>query len=213
MKINTYTFAFILMASGGLAGSADAALTSYTSSSAWTAAVNTISTDIRSEDFGGFANGTQIGGAERGPGMTFRQFQGTTIFPRVDNDSPFGGGWLVNRNNPGFDEFENGFVIDFTEPTFAVSMNDNPNEAVRLRVYDASDNLLGEMSNSKGTNFLGIVSDAQQITYATVVNLPPEDGIFAIDNLQIGVGVVPDPSAYALITGIISLALVIRRRI
>ncbi len=196
----THLLIAITLAGSLLIGGANAAIVSFSNLGDWTTAVNSVSTDIRLEDFDDFVNGTEIGAAERGPGMTFRQFQGTAIFPRVDNDSPFGGGWLVNRNNPGFDEFVNGFVIDFTEPTFAVSLTDNPNEAVQLQVYDSSDNLLGGISNGTGANFLGVVSDEQQISYATVINLQPEDGIFAIDNLRIGVGQVPEPSSILLLS-------------
>jgi hypothetical protein len=187
----------------------------YSDLVSWTAAVQAIEDDIRLDDYSGFVNGTEIGSAERGPGLVYRPYQGTSLFPRVDNDSPFGGGWLTNRNNGGFDEFIDGFVVDFTEPTFAVSLNDNPSEAVRLRVYGADNNLLGEMSNSTASNFLGIVSTTEQFAYATVINLPPEDGVFAIDNLRIGVGVVPEPATSALLVGAAALfcASVSRRRV
>lgn len=204
------TFSLSTLIAVCASGGGSAAIVTFSNLGDWTTAVNNASGEIRLEDFSGFSNAEAIGGAERGPGMIFRTFEGTAIYPRVDNDSPYGGGWLVNRHNGGFNEFQNGFVIDFTEPTFAVSLNDNPNEAVQLRVYDSSDNLLGGMSNGTGANFLGVVSTDTPIAYATVINLPPEDGVFAIDNLRIGVSTIPEPSS-ALFVGLTLVSGLLRR--
>jgi hypothetical protein len=171
---------------------ASAASTNYSDLASWEAAV---SAPVTLVDFDGLANGTLAGGMDFGPGAVVQDYQGVATSPRVDNDSPFGGGWLTNRNNPGFDEFVNGFRIDFTTPVFAVSLLDNPNEANRLRLYDADDQVVGEMSNTTGQNFLGIVTDTP-VAYMTVVNLPPEDGAFAIDDLRFAV---PEPGSLALL--------------
>lgn len=192
------------------AASANAAITTYTNLTAWQNAVDLVSDDVRLIDFSGFTHGTQVGNAELGPGVVFRKFEGIDLYPRVDNDSPFGGGWLTNRNNAGFDEFGDGFVFDFTEPVIAISLNDNPFEANRLRIYNALDQLIGEVSNGTGQdNFLGLISD-QPIAYATVINLPPEDGVFAMDNLRVAVQTIPEPTTFAVL-GMLSL-LGLRRR-
>ncbi|HWB52947.1 MAG TPA: hypothetical protein VG722_02100, partial [Tepidisphaeraceae bacterium] len=88
-----------------------------------------------------------------------------------------------------------------------ISLYDNPNEAVRLRIYDAHDQLLGEVSDSKSQPFLGLVSTTP-FAYATVINLPPEDGVFAIDNLRFGIAAAPMPTAvYGGLWGFAVLAL------
>lgn len=190
-----------LLATPSMAGVA-----AYTNLADWQLAVDALTDDTRLVDFNGLPNGTPIGSGEFGPGVTFRNYQGLSTFPRVDNDSPYGGGWLTNRNNGGFDEFVDGFVFDFLEPIFAVSLNDNPAELVRLRLYDSDDNIIGEQSNSRSSTFLGLIS-TQPIAYATVINLPPEDGVFAIDNLRFAI---PEPSSLALL-GITALGLSSRR--
>lgn len=197
------TLGCVWLACGPGAG-AWAASTNYGDLASWEAAV---SAPVTLVDFDGLSGGTLAGGMDFGPGAVVQDYQGLANSPRVDNDSPFGGGWLTNRNNPGFDEFVNGFRIDFTTPVFAVSLTDNPNEANRLRLYDADDQIVGEMSNTTGQNFLGIVTDTP-VAYMTVVNLPPEDGAFAIDDLRFAV---PEPGSLALL-GLGGLVLMRRRR-
>ncbi|XAM00605.1 PEP-CTERM sorting domain-containing protein [Phycisphaeraceae bacterium D3-23] len=181
-----------------------AASTNYGDLASWEAAV---SAPVTLVDFDGFADGTEAGGMDLGPGGVVQNYQGLASSPRIDNDSPFGGGWLTNRNNLGFDEFVNGIRIDFTTPVFAVSLTDNPNEANRLRLYDANDQIVGEMTNTTAQTFLGIVTDTP-VSYMTVVNLPPEDGRFAIDDLRFAV---PEPGSLALL-GLGGLFLFRRRR-
>lgn len=197
------TLGCVWLACGPGAG-AWAASTNYGDLASWEAAV---SAPVTLVDFDGLSGGTLAGGMDFGPGAVVQDYQGLATSPRVDNDSPYGGGWLTNRNNPGFDEFVNGFRIDFTTPVFAVSLTDNPNEANRLRLYDATDQIVGEMSNTTGQNFLGIVTDTP-VAYMTVVNLPPEDGAFAIDDLRFAV---PEPGSLALV-GLGGLVLMRRRR-
>ena len=191
--------------------STHAAVQGFINEAAWDSAVSVITSDVRLENFDGLPHGyLGISGDIIAEGSaTVRNFQGTTISPRVDNDSWYGGGWLVNRNYPGFDEFQHGFVFDFLEPVIAVALTDNPFEKNRLRIYDANDQLLGEVSNDGGVHFLGLISTSP-IAYATVINLPPEDGIFAIDNLKVGVSTIPEPASFAVLSMMGLLA--IRRR-
>lgn len=209
MKIQTIATALCAAALMLTAASANAAITTYTNLTDWQNAVALVSDDVRHIDFDGFPNATQIGNAELGPGVVFRKYADADLYPRVDSDSPFGGGWLTNRNKGGFEEFNDGFVFDFTEPMIAVSLNDNHNELNQLRIYNAADQLIGEVSNSRSSQFLGLISD-EPIAYATVINLPPEDGVFAMDNLRVAVQTIPEPASFAVL-GMLSL-LGLRRR-
>lgn len=89
-----------------------------------------------------------------------------------------------------------------------MSFNNNPIEAARLRLYDSNDQLIGEQADSKAVNFLGVTFDIP-FAYASVINLQPEDGVFAIDNLRFA-PTVPVPCALA--AGLIGLALVTARQ-
>ncbi|HWB53267.1 MAG TPA: hypothetical protein VG722_03715, partial [Tepidisphaeraceae bacterium] len=79
---------------------AQGGVATYTDFSSWQTAATAASTEIRLVDFSGFANQTQVGGVNFGPGMAVRAYADSPgLYPRVDNDSAYGNGWLVNRNH------------------------------------------------------------------------------------------------------------------
>jgi len=107
---------------------------------------------------------------------------------------------IGNHNNAGFDEFQNGIVWDFTVPVNAVAWYKNTGDANRYRIYSTTGQLLAEINlDAPGNLFGGFISD-QLIGFASTINLPPQDGLFGIDNLQFALtSTVPEPSAIILV--------------
>jgi len=190
--MRTSVIALILLAIL-VAGATAQNVTTYTSETAWvTAAGGGVFHHL---DFDTIAHGTYLNdpalvATHAAMGIQFLPF-GNGGYPQVQIN---GGAWsapnlIGNFADPGFDEMANGIRWEFTVPVYAVGWYHNIADLNTYRIYDAAGNKIGELVQPY--SFGGFVSDVP-LAMVTSIDLPPQDGLFGVDNIMFfdGTGVV-----------------------
>ena len=200
----------IFMMAISFATGTQSAITSFTDSTAFQAAVGSV--QVFNFDSFALTQGPDVLGSfqpldQQLPGIDFDN-------ARI-NFGAFGGTFRSPSNVVLNADFVNPIIIKFTTPQFAVGLfNTSIVDAERFDVFDASNNLLGSLNlGAQVINFGGFTSDTG-IVRVSVTPIAPTNGSIYIDDLTLAaVAAVPEPaSAWLLGTALLALLAVRKQR-